>query len=203
MNIIIVDDDRLISKSLKMMLSKEKDIEVFGVANDGAEGVELCEKTKPDIVLMDIRMPHMDGIQATRIIKREHPHIQVMMLTTFQDKDNIKRALQAGAGGYLLKTDKITHIAEKLRLLYKGTSILDQTVLKTITHPEIPLKEKLTPREVEVAHWVAEGLTNKEISETLHLSEGRIRNILSIIMGKLEVKNRNQLSAIINKNKII
>ncbi|TCT16132.1 LuxR family two component transcriptional regulator [Natranaerovirga pectinivora] len=200
MNIVIVDDDQLICKSLELTLSKEEDITVLGTANDGQEAIALCEKTKPDIVLMDIRMPGVDGVQATRIIKKELPHIKIMMLTTFQDKQNIQLALQAGAEGYLLKTDKITNIGEKLRILFAGVAVLDGDVLKKLTTPDLPSIDKLTPREKDVLSLVSQGLTNKEISQQLFLSEGTIRNIVSIIMEKLEVKNRTQLSVLMNKN---
>ena len=200
MNLIIVDDYQLICKSLELTLSKEKDITVLGTANDGQEAIALCEKVKPDIVLMDIRMPGVDGIQGTRIIKKEFPHIKIMMLTTFQDKQNIQLALQAGAEGYLLKTDRITNIAEKLRVLFAGVAVLDGDVLKKLTTPDLPSIDKLTPREKDVLSLVSQGLTNKEISQQLFLSEGTVRNNVSIIMDKLEVKNRTQLSVIINNN---
>lgn len=194
MRIIIVDDDPLICKSLVLMLSKEKDIEVLGTANNGEQAVLMCEKNNPDLMLMDLRMPIMDGIQATRLIKKKNNQIQIMMLTTFQDKPNIQMALKAGADGYLLKTDKITDIAEKLRMLKDGTAIMDSAVLKTLTSVEVEVTEQLTPREQDIFNLVVQGLTNKEIAAQLFLSEGTVRNVLSIIMEKLNVKNRTQLS---------
>lgn len=199
MNIIIVDDDELICKSLKLMLSKEVDIEVFGTANNGFEAMALCEKTLPDIVLMDILMPDMDGIQTTRLIKKRYPQVRVMMLTTFQDKQNIQSALQAGAESYLLKTEKISAISQKLRIFYTGTTVLDGGILKRLTTPDTSLLEKLTPREQDVLNLVSQGFTNKEISKQLFLSEGTVRNIVSIVMDKLEVKNRTQLSLLLNE----
>jgi NarL family two-component system response regulator LiaR len=196
MNIIIVDDDPLICKSLELMLSKETDIQVLGIANNGAQAVRLCEDHHPELVLMDIRMPDMDGIQATRLIKRSFPLVRVLMLTTFDDKPNIQKALQAGAAGYLLKTEKITDIADKLRMLYTGTSVLDGAVLHTLTKIEVSSFEKLTPREKDVLDLVVQGLTNKEIAGQLFLSEGTVRNVLSVVMDKLNVKNRTQLSLI-------
>lgn len=200
MKIIIVDDDKLICKSLEVMLSKEADIEVIGIANNGFEALDLCERENPDIILMDIRMPDADGIQATHLIKKHYPKVKIMMLTTFQDKQNIQSALKAGAEGYLLKTDKISNIAEKLRIFYDGTAVLDKDVLNRLTKPDNAILEKLTPREKDVILLVAQGFTNKEISAKLFLSEGTIRNIVSIIMDKLGVKNRTQLSNIINEN---
>ncbi len=196
MKIIIVDDDPLICKSLSILLSKETDIQVLGTANDGEEAIRLCEQQLPDLVLMDIRMPDVDGIQATRLIKKRFRSIRIMMLTTFQDKANIQMALKAGAEGYLLKTDKIANIAGKLRMLYEGTAVIDSTVLKTLTSREVTSFEKLTPREKDVFDLVTQGLTNKEIATHLFLSEGTVRNVLSNIMDKLNVKNRTQLSLI-------
>ena len=176
------------------MLSKESDINVVGMAHNGEEAVQKCETIHPDIILMDIQMPIMGGVQATRLIKRKNAHIPIIMLTTFQDKQNIQMALQAGADGYLLKTDKITDIAHKLRMIMNGTSVLDHAVLKKLTTPDIPASVHLTPRELEILQLVSQGLTNKEIAEQLFLSEGRVRNVVSIIMEKMNVKNQTQLA---------
>ncbi len=194
MKLLIVDDDALICKSLSIMLSKESDIEVLGTAANGEEAVSFCDQILPDLVLMDIRMPKMDGIQATRYMKKKFPDIQIMMLTTFQDKSNIEMAINAGAEGYLLKTDKISDIAWKLRMLYKGTAVLDSGILKTLTAPPAIATEKLTKREQDVFELATKGLTNKEIAASLFLSEGTVRNVLSVVMEKLHVKNRTQLS---------
>lgn len=200
MKILIVDDDALICKSLALTLAKEPDMQVVGTAGDGKQAVEMCEKNAPDLVLMDIRMPEMDGIQATRLLKKRFPHIRVVMLTTFQDKPNIEMALKAGAEGYLLKTDRITDIAAKLRVLAQGTAVMDSEVLKTLTSPQITSLEPLTPREKDVLALVTQGFTNREIAEHLFLSEGTVRNVLSVIMDKLNVKNRTQLSLAVTGN---
>jgi len=193
MKVLLVDDDPLICKSLKIMLSREEDITVVGTASDGAEAIEMCRAEQPEVVLMDIRMPNVDGIAATRSIKKEHPNVRIMMLTTFDDRQNIQQALNAGADGYLLKTDKVSEIAKKLRPLVEGMGVLDMDVLKKLTAPENPALETLTPREHEIANLVAQGLANKEIAEQLFLSEGTVRNNIMIIMEKLDVKNRTQL----------
>ena len=198
MKLIIVDDDKLICKSLDTLLSKEKDIEVIGTANNGLEAINLCKDETPDIVLMDIRMPDIDGIQATRLIKKSYPDVRIMMLTTFQDKQNIQTALKTGADGYLLKTDKINNIAEKLRIFYNGISLLDKEVLDRLIKPEKNLLDKLTPREKDILLLVSQGFTNKEIALEIFLSEGTVRNVVSVIMDKLGAKNRTQLSSMIN-----
>lgn len=197
MKVIIVDDDALVCRSLTVTLSKEPDIEVLGTAANGSEAVQLCQEQSPDVVLMDIQMPEMDGIQATRLIKQIDPTIKVIMLTTFQDRPNIASALKAGAEGYLLKTDKIANIPNHLRMLCSGTAVLDSTVLRTLTTPELPALETLTPRERDILDLVAQGLTNKEIAAHLFLSEGTVRNVVSVVMSKLDAKNRTHLSMMV------
>jgi len=193
MKLLIVDDDSLIRTSLKITLSKENGITVVGTASDGAEAVDFCKNNDIDMVLMDIRMPGMDGIAATKLIKSRYPHIRVMMLTTFDDTPNIQQALAAGADGYLLKTDKISGIAQALRTMMDGTSVLDADVLRKLTPQPNPLLASLTPRETDIAGLVAQGLANKQIAERLFLSEGTVRNNVVVIMEKLGVKNRTQL----------
>ena len=193
MKLLIIDDDALIRKSLSLNLSREEDITVVGTASDGAEALQLVERLGPDILLMDIRMPGVDGIAATRLIKQRFADIRIMMLTTFDDRPNIQQALAAGADGYLLKTDKISDIAGKLRIMMAGAGVLAPDVLKKLAAPENPALEQLTPRERDIARLVAQGLTNKEIAAQLFLSEGTVRNNIVVIMEKLGVTNRTQL----------
>lgn len=193
MKLIIVDDDPLIRKSLSISLSREADIDIIGTAADGVEAVKLCGDLAPDILLMDIRMPGMDGVAATRLIKERHPRVHIMMLTTFDDRPNIQQALAAGADGYLIKTDKISDIPDKLRVMMGGTSVLDADVLKKIAAAENPALRGLTQRERDIARLVAQGLTNKEIADQLFLSAGTVRNNIAVIMEKLGVTNRTQL----------
>jgi len=193
MNLLIVDDDRLIRKSLEITLSREPDITITGLAADGAEAVDICKATPPDIILMDINMPGTDGIAATRLIKDRWPNIKIMMLTTFDDRPNIQQALAAGADGYLVKTDKISAIAGKLRLLLDGIGVLGTNVLKKLAPQENPALKTLTPRERDIARLVSQGLPNKEIAASLFLSEGTVRNNIVVIMEKLNVANRTQL----------
>ena len=196
MKLLIVDDDSLIRKSLSLSLAREADINVAGAAENGAQAVEICKKDAPDVVLMDIRMPVMDGIAATRLIKKSHPAVRIMMLTTFDDKANIGQALAAGADGYLLKTDEISNIAAKLRALLGGIGVLDAEVLKKLAYQENALLEQLTPREQDIVRLVAQGLSNKEIAAQLFLGEGTVRNNIVTIMEKMQVKNRTQLGLI-------
>ncbi|MCL2361440.1 MAG: response regulator transcription factor [Defluviitaleaceae bacterium] len=193
MKLLIVDDDQLIRKSLEISLSREADITIIGSAKDGTEAVEICQTTTPDIILMDIHMPGTDGIAATRLIKKQNPTVKIMMLTTFDDRANIQQALAAGADGYLIKTDKISSIAGKLRILLDGIGVLDAEALKKIAPVANPALETLTPREQDIARLVAQGLPNKDIATQLYLSEGTVRNNIVVIMEKLNVSNRTQL----------
>jgi len=192
-NLLIVEDDPLIRKSLEITLSREEGITIAATASNGAEAVDICKNGEIDVVLMDIRMPGMDGVAATKLIKTRYPHIRIMMLTTFDDRPNIQQALSAGAYGYLLKTDKISGIATALHTMMKGTSVLDTDVLRKLAPQSNPALETLTPREQDITRLVAQGLTNKEIAERLFLSEGTVRNNIVVVMEKLGVTNRTQL----------
>lgn len=194
MKVLIVDDDPLISKSLKVLLSHEEGIEVVGVALDGLHAIAACEKNLPDAVLMDIRMPGMDGIETTRRIKARWPQVPVMILTTFEDDENVHASLEAGADGYLVKSTPTAGMAERLRALVSGTSVVDPAVLKRLAKPSSNLLSGLTTREGEVAELVAQGCSNREIAEHLFISEGTVRNILSVILEKLDLRDRTQLA---------
>lgn len=191
--LLIVDDDSLVCQSLQLLLGKESDFEVLGVAYNGREAIEMCERG-PDVILMDIQMPVMDGIESTREIKQRFPAIQIMMLTTFQDERNIRQALQAGAIGYVLKSSSIENMADQIRAMSSGTTILSPDVLKTIMEPSREDLQELTSRECDIVELVARGLSNQEISERLHLSAGRVRNMLTVILDKLELRDRTQLA---------
>lgn len=195
MKILIVDDDPLVCQSLKVLLSREKDMEVIGIASNGAEAIGVCRENLPSVVLMDIQMPVMDGILATRQIKSEWPQVRVMMLTTFQDEKNIRLAIQAGAEGYLIKSTEVSSMAQQLRTLMSGSTVLAADVLKQLTQPaEREELEKLTPREKDIASLVAEGLSNKEIAAQLYIGEGTVRNTISVILEKLQLRDRTQLA---------
>ncbi|QDI92243.1 response regulator transcription factor [Salicibibacter halophilus] len=195
MKILIVDDDPLVRQSLKLLLEKESDIEVSGLAADGQEAIDQCEKMRPDVVLMDIRMPNMDGIESTKQLKQQWQKLQIMMLTTFKDEQNIRLAIKAGAEGYLLKSTPVENMAQQIRALMAGSSVLDADVLQQIMEPDVRDNlDELTERENDIAAAIAQGLSNKEISEQLYLSVGTVRNTLSVILDKLELRDRTQLA---------
>ncbi|WP_379135930.1 response regulator [Paenibacillus sp. sgz500958] len=193
MKLLIVDDDPLVVLSLQLLLGKEEDFEVIGVAGNGQEAVELCVQ-QPDVILMDIQMPVLGGIESTKMIKKEFPSIQIMMLTTFRDEKNIRLALQAGAEGYLLKSAAIDNMAAQIRALASGTNVLDPDVLKTIMEPASEAFVGLTGRETNIVELIAQGLSNKEIGEQLYLSDGTVRNMLTVILDKMELRDRTQLA---------
>lgn len=194
MKIVIVDDDPLVCKSLQVLLSRENDMEVVGIAYNGEEAIGVCEKILPDVVLMDIQMPIMDGIVATRKIKEKWSQIRVMMLTTFKDERNIRLSIIAGAEGYLIKSTNVQNMAQQIRALGYGTTILDSKVLEQLTQSQKIEYEKLTPREKDILELVAQGLSNREIAEQLFITEGTVRNGLSIILEKLQLRDRTQLA---------
>lgn len=194
MNVLIVDDDPTVCNSLELLLSREADLTISGLAADGHAAIAHCEAHLVDIILMDIRMPGLDGIQATRMIKQRWPHIRIMMLTTFEDQQNIRRALLAGAEGYLLKSLPVSGMAQQIRALHAGAAILDDTVLKQLTQPITELHEDLTARETDILRLIGQGYSNREIAEYLSIREGTVRNNVSVILDKLQLRDRTQLA---------
>jgi DNA-binding NarL/FixJ family response regulator len=197
--ILICDDQALIRDSLSIVLEKQDDIDVVGEAANGLEAVQAVDSLRPDIVLMDIRMPDMDGIAATREILKKHPHTQVVVLTTFEEDELISDCLSAGAVGYLLKDITSADLVKAIELIRKGESILPSSFMKkwiqkmgcapkTSGEPRVDL----TDRELEVLRYLVEGLNNKELAQRLFVSETTVKNHLSNIFAKLEVRDRTQ-----------
>lgn len=199
MKIVIIDDDCLVAEALKTILEVNEDIEVQGLGADGREAYELYRKYKPDVLLMDIRMKNMDGLEASEKILKEFPEADILLLTTFLDDEYIVKALQLGAKGYLLKQD-YGSILPALRAVYSG-----QTVFGTEIISKLPglLQEKqefdygsrgIGDRELEIIRLIAGGYSNKEIASELFLSEGTVRNYLSSILDKLGLRDRTQVA---------
>lgn len=200
MRVLIVDDDALIRDGLKIILENEEDFEVAGTASNGEEAVRLCKVTNPDVVLMDIRMPIMDGVEATRSIKQQFPSVKVLLLTTFKDIEYIRRAVKNGAEGYVLKSNSSESILESIRAVHKGNVVFEKEVAKIISdmmdknNKISPVDLQITDREYKLMELVAEGLSNKEIAEKLYMSEGTIRNNISVLLDKLQLRDRTQLA---------
>jgi DNA-binding NarL/FixJ family response regulator len=204
--VLIVDDDALIRDSLKMLLELEEDFQVTGTASDGQEAFTHCQQEQPDMVLMDIRMPVMDGVLGTRLIKQHFPHIRVVILTTFKDVEYIKEALKNGAEGYILKSQPADSIIESLRAVHKGNIVLEKDVAQSISYilNKEETKEQidypLTQRELEILQLVGDGLSNREISAKLYLSEGTVRNYVTSLLEKFNLRDRTQLAIFYLKN---
>jgi len=200
MKILICDDQALVREGLEMLLNLDPDIEVIGTAENGREAVKLAGKHEPDIVLMDLKMPVMNGIEATRAIRNAYPEIKVLVLTTYDHDEWLFDAIRAGASGYLLKDARREDITNAIKGTYLGKTFLDPKVagkvLKRTTDRQVysPLEitSKLTKRELDVLRLVAKGLSNTDIAEKLHLSKGTIRNHVSAIFTKLQVNDRTQ-----------
>lgn len=192
--VVVVDDQRLIREGIASLLGLQDGVEVVGTAGDGREAVEVALRTGPDVVLMDVRMPVMDGVEAVAVLRAELPACRVVMLTTFDDQDYVVRAMQAGAAGYLLKDLPSRELAAAVRLAHAGVLPLDPAVAARLTaavpqrRPAVPL----SARETDILALVAQGMTNREIGRRLHLSEGTVKNHLSRLLERLGLRDRTQ-----------
>jgi len=204
MKILLCDDQAVIRDGLEMLLNLEKDFQVVGVAQDGAEAVDLAAQKQPDLILMDLKMPIMNGIEATREIRTKFPHIKILVLTTYDDDEWVFDAIRAGASGYLLKDTPRQKIVEAIRGTVDGKSFVDPAIAGKLlnqvaskqTQPTSILTDKLTERELDVLRLIAKGINNSEIANQLHLSEGTVRNHVSAILEKLGVSDRTQAAVI-------
>lgn len=198
--VLIADDQAILADGIKSVLSSCSDIKVVGIAQDGAKAVEAVEKLAPDVVLMDIRMPNMNGVIATQEIKTRRPDTKVLVLTTFDDSDYILNAINNGASGYLLKDISAPALIEAVKNAYEGDTILPAKVAKRIASAarlvtsdrEIRLRRKFgfSEREVEIALMIYEGFTNKQIASALKLTDGTARNYISSIYEKIGTSSR-------------
>ena len=205
--VLIADDQELIRQSLSFVLDAQADIAMVGTASNGREAIELVRKEKPDVVLMDIRMPEVDGVECTRLIKTAHPQIKVIILTTFDDDEYVFGALRYGASGYLLKGVSVEELANAVREVVRGGSIIMPGVASKALEMfarmargsmQIPVDTQQTAslqeNEWKVIREVGCGKSNKEIAAALCLSEGTVRNYLSSVLSKLDLRDRTQLA---------
>lgn len=205
MNIVIVDDDNLVSLSLKTILESSGEVTVAEMGKNGKEAIALYEKHRPEVLLMDIRMDTMTGLDAAEIILAQHPDARILFLTTFSDDEYIVRALHLGAKGYILKQD-FESLLPALKAVVNGQSVFGSEVIgklpgfltqsKTINSNTLGITQK----EMDLIELIAEGLSNREIAERLFLGEGTIRNYLSCILEKLNLRDRTQLAVFYYKN---
>ena len=199
-NVLLVDDQQILAEGIKSVLETCREIKVVGIALDGVQAVEKCASLKPDVVLMDIRMPNMNGMVATKRIKEADENIKIIVLTTFDDSDYILSAINNGASGYLLKDIGSSALIDAVKNAYAGDTILPAKIAKKITDAaamvssdkELKLRKtfNLSEREVEIALMLYDGFTNRQIASALKLSDGTARNYISAIYLKLGVDGR-------------
>ncbi|WP_329547916.1 response regulator transcription factor [Streptomyces sp. NBC_01356] len=198
--VLVVDDQRLIRDGIASLLSIRPGIEVVGTAVDGRDAVAKTLELSPDVVLMDVRMPEMDGVEAVAVLRGRAPECRVVMLTTFDDEEYVVQALRAGAHGYLLKDLPAEELAQAVRLAHAGVTQLDSTVARHLTAAlpsPAPVATaapavSLSPRETDILRLLAHGHTNREIAARLYLSEGTVKNHVSRILSRLALRDRTQ-----------
>ena len=200
--VLIADDQRVVREGLSMVLSLMKGVEVVGAATDGAEAVTLVQAVRPDVVLMDLRMPRCDGVEATRRLRTEAPEVKVVVLTTYSDDRSVLDALRAGARGYLTKDASSEQIHEALRQVLDDHAVIDPAVQRHLVdaiasepapRPEFP--DGLTPREAEVLSLMARGLSNAEIAARLTISEATVKSHVNHLFAKIGARDRAQAVA--------
>lgn len=199
MQILLIDDDQLVTCALKMILESAPDIQIVGTGHSGRDAIRLFDSFLPDILLMDIRMKDMDGLDASREILACHPEAKIILLTTFSDDEYILKALKIGTKGYLLKQD-YSNIVPALRAVMSGQTVFGTEIIgrlpqllpqnRTFDYGKYGIAEK----EMDIIRAVADGLSNREIADLLYLSEGTVRNYLSNILEKLNLRDRTQLA---------
>lgn len=205
--VLIADDQELIRQSLQIVLNMKESIKVIDVAANGQEVIQSIRKERPDVILMDIRMPKMDGVQCTKIIKENYPEIKIIILTTFDDDEYVYNALKFGASGYLLKGVSMEDLVNAIHTVHNGRAMINPDIATKVVKLfsqmakadysiQVGKKamEELTKTEWKIIGQVEFGFSNKEIAENLRLSEGTVRNYLSNILNKLELRDRTQLA---------
>lgn len=207
--ILIADDQTLMRDGLKTIIDLEDNMEVTGTAKSGQEAVEFCRETPPDLILMDIRMPVMDGVESTKIIKSLYPQVIILILTTFNDDDYIIDALAYGASGYILKDIEGDDLIKAINDAYKGSFMLPSDVAikiaKRLTKTNVVTSEQkkslsdFSEREIEIAKMMVSGFNNKQIASSLFISEGTVKNYISNIYSKLGTSDRTAAVLIIKK----
>jgi len=217
-NIILADDQKIVREGIKMILSLDDEINILGEAENGSQLLILLKKVLPDVILMDVRMPIMDGVEATKTIKEKYKNIKVIILTTFSEDEYIFKAIKNGADGYILKDAGSDYIIKAIKSAYNGTMLLDPEVALKIVKAYNSITNEnqysrkvynqkhkldvLTPREMDVAKLVAKGKSNKDICKILFLTVGTVKNYVTRILEKLELNSRTELAVLISQTEI-
>ena len=203
---VIADDIQILRQGLKAILEQDDGIEVAGLAADGREAWQLCRKLKPDVVLMDMRMPQYDGSYGITRIKADFPDIRVLVLTTFDDRETVDAAVQGGADGYILKEMEDDKVIQSVKAVCAGIRVFGGSVFEGMRRqmalPGAKADLDLTPREMDIMRLVAQGMDNREIAAGLFLAEGTVRNNISRLLEKLKLKDRTQLAVFTVKNNL-
>ncbi len=208
--VLIVDDHAVVRSGLRVFLDLQDDIEVVGEASDGSEGVAVARRLEPDVVLMDLLMPNMDGITAIGRIKAERPDTEIVTMTSFIEEEKVTAALEAGASGYVLKDAEAEEVAAAIRAAFAGEVHLDPAVARLLAQrmrnrksPEDELTEPLTDREKDVLSLLGQGMSNKEIGSALFITERTARTYVSNILGKLGLASRTQAALYAVEHKLV
>ena len=196
--VIIADDSDFVRDGMKIILETDGGFEVLGCAANGRDAIEIARQSKPDVFLMDIQMPGMDGIEATKIIVSEGLG-KVLILTTFDDDDLVRQAVAGGASGYLIKNHTPEHLKQTIRSVYNGVSVMEENLLGTLTGAELKAGSAFdasgySERELDIVKAVADGLSNKEIAAKLFISEGTVKNYITSILAKEGLSHRTALA---------
>jgi len=210
--VLLVDDQAILVEGLKLILGKEEDIDICGTANNGRRAYEECKWNRPDVILMDIKMPELNGVEVTGMIKMDFPDVKIIVLTTFNDEEYIYDALKNGASGYLLKDTSPEEIAKAIRTVYNGGALIQSEVAVKVIDKFSQLAkgnkirsidpriDMLTEREIDICKLIAEGKNNKEIADELFLSQGTVKNHITRVLVKLDLRDRTQLAVFTIKN---
>jgi DNA-binding NarL/FixJ family response regulator len=202
--LVLVDDQSLIRRGFRALLKTDPEVEVVGEAENGQVAIDLVTTLQPDLVLMDVRMPVMDGVVGTREICQRFPQVKVLILTTFDDREYVTQALQAGASGYLLKDTPFEELTQAIHLIHKGYTqigpgLAHQVLRQPSPQTTLPVSaewEQLTPREVDIIRLVAQGASNREIAQTLFIAEKTVKNRITNILSQLNLRDRTQLAIV-------
>lgn len=209
-NVVLADDQNLFKESIAYILNHDDEINVVGQASDGIQAITLCENLNPDVILMDIEMPGLDGVSATKKIKEKNSNIKIIILTTFENPDNIMESFIARADGYIVKDISYKDLILTVKCVYSGLTVIHESVkqiiidrFKGLSNYKSQYKDILTEKEVEIIKLIATGSSNKEIAVNLNYSEGTIKNYVSKILYKLNMSDRMQIAIFAMENGIV
>ncbi len=208
--VLLVDDQSLVREGLKSLLEAQSDLDIIAEAENGQVALEVIARETPDVVLMDVRMPVMDGVAATQAIAQQHPEVKVLILTTFDDEAFVGDAVRAGAQGYLLKDTPSAELAEAIRMIHKGYTQLGPGILEKAMKAkpvsdepdsvDVSAFDELTPREQEVLQLIAAGKSNREIASELYIAERTVKNHVNSILRTLNVRDRTQAAILVKQS---